>query len=274
MIFFAILSALGFGLANGLAQQYVRDIGIARTLLVRSIVSALILAALFVLWPHPLSVEGVVVAAIVAVFGIVAVYAFYRALGVGISGIVTPIANSAVIVTVLTAALVFSESLSTLHYLLIGMIILGVIALSHDGSRLASRGIGFALLAMVGWGLSYAFLIIPTMMVGPIATPLVGELLIVLLAGSIVLYRRESVPRSSLVPLTAIGVCIVAGVAGFTFALDSTPVSIVAAISASNPLVTALYMRVVHGESLSTLQRIGSVLVFAGVIVLSFLSAA
>ena len=272
MILFAFLSALGFGLANGLAQRYVRDIGIARTLLVRSVVSALILAVLFVLWPHPLSVEGVVVAAIVAVFGIVAVYAFYRALGVGISGIVTPIANSAVIVTVLVAALVFAESLSSVHYAVIGMIIVGVVALSHDGSRLASRGVGFALLAMVGWGLSYAFLIIPTMMIGPIATPLVGELLIVLLAGSIVWYRREPVPRSSLVPLTAIGVCIVVGVAGFTFALASTPVSIVAAISASNPLVTALYMRLVHGERLTVLQRVGSIVVVCGVVILSFIS--
>lgn len=272
MILFAFISALGFGLANGIAQRYVQGLGVARTLFVRSVVSALLLALLFAIWPHPLSIEGVMVASIVAVFGIVAVYAFYRALGVGVSGIVTPIANSAVIVTVLVAAIVFGESLAQIQYALIGMIVIGVLALSHDGSRIASKGIGFALLAMLCWGLSYAFLIVPTLMIGPIATPLIGELLIVSIAGSIMFSRKETMPSTSLVPLAIIGICIVAGVAGFTFALASTPVSIVAGISASNPLVTALYMRFVHGERLSMLQRAGSIIVVVGVVLLSWLS--
>jgi drug/metabolite transporter (DMT)-like permease len=272
VIVFAIVSALGFGLANGLAQRYIRDLGIIRTLFVRSAISALILSLLFVFWPHPLSFEGVVIASIVAVFGIIAVYAFYRALGIGVSGIVTPIANSAVIVTVVVAAIVFGEMLLALHYVLIGFIVLGVLALSHDGSHAAAKGIGFALLAMLCWGLSYAFLLIPTRLIGPIATPLVGEILVVLIAGSVLVRRFEPLPRSAILPLGAIGVSIVAGVAGFTFALASTPVSIVAAISASNPLVTALYMRIAHGEQLSLLQRAGSLIVVTGVVLLSFFS--
>ena len=271
MILLAILSAIGFGVANGIAQRLVHEQGIARTLFVRSLVASVLLAMLFVVWPHPITLEGLAIALGVNVLGFGAVFAFYRSLGVGVSGIVTPIANSAVIVTLIAAVVFFGESVGLAQYALIALIIAGVILLSHDASNMIARGTGYALLAMVLWGLTYAFIVFPAMMIGPIATPLIGELLAVLIAGLILLARRERVERSSWLPLAGVGVFIVMGVAGFSGAVLSSPVSIVAAISASNPLVTAIYMRVVHGETLSVLQRVGSVLVVIGVVILSVL---
>lgn len=275
---FAILSALGFGLANGISQRYVRDIGIGPTMLVRSVVTSLILFALFFAFPHELSLEGLGIAALVLSLGIIAVLSYYRSLSVGISGIVTPVANSAVIVTLLVGALFFSESLGAPRYALIGLIVAGAVLLSHErgSKRRIAAGIPFALGAMVFWGLTYALLHIPTRMVGPIMTPLVGELLALAIGAAMCIRYRERIPldRETLLPLVAIGVFIVFGVAGFTFALqEGVPAGIVAAISASNPAVTALYMRIAHGETLSWGQRLGSLLVIIGVVALSMLGA-
>lgn len=272
MILFAIISAIGFGIANGLAQRFVHEQGIVRTLFVRSLVASVLLVALLLMWPHPITFEGLLIALGVNILGFGAVFSFYRALGVGVSGIVTPIANSAVIVTLIVAVVFFGESVGGVQYALIALIILGVIFLSHDASNLVARGTGYALLAMVLWGLTYALIVIPAMVIGPIATPLVGELLVVLIAGSIMLVRGTRIERSSWLPLAGVGVFIVMGVVGFSAAVLTSPVSIVAAISASNPVFTALYMRLVHGESLTWLQRTGSVIVVLGVVLLSALS--
>lgn len=270
---FAIVSAFGFGLANGLAQRYVRDLGVGATMVGRSAVSSTLLFVLFLAVPHALSARGLGIAFAVAVLGLIAVFSYYRALGSGASGIVTPVANSAVVVTVVASLLIFGEALGAARYALIAAIVLGVVLLSADRARGLAAGVPFALVAMIAWGFNYALLVIPTRLVGPVAAVLVGELLALLAGLAWMLARRERIPWRGevLVPLALVGASIVLGVAGFTFALRTVPVGIVAAIMASNPVVTALYMRVFHGERLSVRQRIASGIVIAGVVALSAL---
>lgn len=274
-IIFALLSALGFGLANGLSQKQVRSLGIAQAMLVRSAVSSIILLSLFALYPHEIELSGIAIAALVSGLGILAVFSYYRALSVGVSGIVTPVANSAVIVTLALGAALFSESLGAHRYALIGVVVVGIVLVSYERSQVRfAKGLFFALGAMVLWGASYAFLSIPVRLVGPIATPLVGELIALFVAGALVAAARARIVFDMRIGyLVLIGIFVVMGVVGFTFALRSgVPAGLVAAISAANPVVTALYMRIVHGERLSSLQRFGSVLVIVGVVVLSLLA--
>lgn len=270
---FAIASALGFGLANGLAQRHVRDLGVGATMVGRSSVSSALLVLLLLAMPHVLVPRGIGIAALVALLGIGAVFSYYRSLRTGASGVVTPVANSAVVVTVIASFVLFGQSLGALRYALIGAIVVGVVLLSAERSRGLAAGVPFAVLAMLGWGLNYALLAIPTRLVGPIAAVLVGEVIALLIGLVLMIARGERIPMrsSTLVPLALIGASIVAGVAGFTLALGTVPVGVVAAISASNPVVTALYMRLFAGERLTLRQRIGSAVVIAGVVALSVL---
>ena len=268
MILYAILSAIGFGLANGIAQRYVRDLGIGATMFGRSLVSSIILAVLLIAFPADLSFSGVGIAALISGLGIAAVFAYYRALDVGDSGIVTPVANSAVIVTVIAAFLLFGEALGIFEYVLIAAIVFGGVLLSREPGGVA-RGVPWALVAMLFWGLAYALLVIPIRIIGPIATPLIGEIIAVIAGGIWMLVAGQRIPRSAILPLAAIGGFIALGVGGFAFALQTVPAGIVAAISAANPAVTALYMRLVHGEQLTLAQRLGSFVVIAGVVLLS-----
>ncbi|MBW6461842.1 MAG: EamA family transporter [DPANN group archaeon] len=117
-----------------------------------------------------------------------------KALSLGKLGIMSPIANSSIIFTVLFSVLLFNESLTSIKLGSILLIVLGVIFISVNFKDLKNynifslaNGIPYALISCVLWGLMFTLYKIPVIVIGPILTALIIEIGIFIISSFIVL---------------------------------------------------------------------------------------
>jgi drug/metabolite transporter (DMT)-like permease len=288
---FGLGAAFGWGCADLLAAVVSRRMGSFLTLLVAQlagVVSFTVLAAL-----AQTRLDGLTVPTLFALFGIGVLLAvtygsFYRALELGPLALVSPIAASYAAIVIALAILVLGESLATGP--LVGALItlLGVIIASTD--RRASRedgvgngvGVAYAIVAMVGFGISLFLLSRYARELGWITPALVSRAgTAVVLAGvfGVRVIRATATDRSWRAgPRHGIVILLVAGTVGLldTLGLSSYSrgselgfVSIVAAASATYPLIPMLAGVLLFGERVQRHQGFGVVLVLVGLLLLA-----
>jgi transporter family protein len=283
-IIFGIIAMFGFGLSNAISQIPSKEIGSRRTVFFRGIFVSflLLLILLFFLDKAVFPVKYILIAFVISFLGFIPLVTFYEALKRGKIGIISPIANSSVIFTILFSTLFFKESLSSLQILSIVLIIIGIILSSLNlkdikDSNLfkVSSGVPHALVTCFLWGLVFFLFKIPVMALGPILSAFLNEFGILIFSGINLAISKISfsIPEKKI--LRYIFLVAIFGVIGTVFfnlgiAKENSSLSIVAAITFASPLVATLYGKFVYKEKLNFQQWFAIILILIGIISISY----
>jgi drug/metabolite transporter (DMT)-like permease len=214
--------------------------------------------------------RAVVLSLVGGVAGVLALGCFYRALSIGTMSIVAPISATGVALPVIVGVATGDE-LSALVSAGLAVTVVGVVLASreaHEDERHAAAGrlsIGLALLAAVGFGSYFVmsdaaaddsvwwFLVLSRVIPVP-----------VLIAHAS--WRRMAPPAPRTALLLAFAGTLDCGATGL-YALANTKgaLSIVAVVGSLYPVATVVLARVVLGERIRPVQRVGVATALAGV---------
>lgn len=282
-ILIGVISMIGIGLGTGILSKITKEIGGIKTLFIRSVVSTSISIIAFIIFisEAKFSFKYVLIAIGVATIGYLGVSSFYRGLGAGKVGIVAPVGNSSVIITVILAAILFNQKISSFQIVAILLIIIGIILISVNfkdflsGKFLdKSSGVHFALMAMFFWGITFAFLKFPVDVLGPFLTTLIVESTNLFYSGGQLLAKgdfsfRNKIKVSNILPILVGSAVGALGFLFFNIGIESYNVSIIAALAASNPLISAIYGGIFNKERLNLQQYFGVLICVVGIIIIS-----
>lgn len=282
-VIFGVISMFGFGLSNAIAQIPAKKIGGKRTAFFRSFfITILFLMFLPFLGEINFSVKYILITVGISLIGYVALVSFYNALSKGKVGLISPVANSAVIFTVIFSTIFFRESLILVQWISISIIIIGIILTSLDfrdikNSNLlkVSSGIPYALITCLLWGLVFFLFKIPVTVLGPILTSLVSELGIMIFSEidlRISKIHFKFPDKKTLYSIFLVAFFGAIGLLFFNLGINQeySSVSIVAAIAFANPLIATLYAKIVYKEELNTQQWVAVLLILIGIITISY----
>ena len=206
-----------------------------------------------------------------SLFGLLGIAGLYLAIALGVASIAAPISATGAVLPVVVG-LVRGEPATLLQELGCASAVLGIVGASHSGQeqsrlgRAATTGVGYALLAALGFGGFFVFL--------PLASQhdvfwavSIQRLTGFVVVSLIVLVRRPArgvqwrdAPRLVLIGVLDQGANVLYGLAS-TLGL----LSLSAVLASLYPLVTVVLARVVLNERLSRLQQTGVALALAGV---------
>ncbi|HZX44879.1 MAG TPA: EamA family transporter [Candidatus Nanoarchaeia archaeon] len=278
-ILFGLLSMLGYGLSNAIAKVPSGKIGSVRTVFYRNIFVSLFLFIILLFTDFTLSPLYIILALIISLIGYIPLLFFYKALSVGKVGIVSPVANSSVIWTILLSIIFFKESLTATQVLAMLFIITGIFLVSVNFRDLRnsslftlSSGVPYAIITSLLWGLTFFLFKIPVNILGPFLTSFIIELGIAIYSG-IHLYTSQkslAIKEKSMLPyLISIALFGTAGTLFFNLGISLYSVSIVSALTFSSPWIAALYGKIVYKEKLSIMQYMAIAFVVLGLVVIS-----
>lgn len=280
-IIFGLIGMLGFGLANGISKVPITRIGYIKTIFFRGIfVSLLLLAATLLFLPEiNFAATYILIAIAISFLGYFPLATFFKALEVGKVGIISPIANSSVIFTILFSIIFFKESLTLVQIFSILLIVLGVILISVNFKDIKnsqilkiSSGIPYALVTTLLWGVVFFLLKIPVNIIGPFLTAFILEFGIFIFSSIHLRISKISfkVPdKNVLAYIFFIAFFSGAALLAFNLGIRVSDVSIVAALTAANPLVVLVYGKLVYKEKLALQQYVAAFLILAGIILIS-----
>ncbi|UCG95220.1 MAG: DMT family transporter [archaeon] len=277
-----LITMFGLGMSIALSVIPIKDIGSTKTVFFRGIFTSTIIfiSLLFFLSETSLSIYHIALSVLISFIGYMALISIFKGLKTGKVGVVYPIANSYVILTVLFSVLFFGESLIAEQAFSIILMILGIILISinlrdiRDSNLLRlSSGIPFALLTCFSWGFMYFILKIPVLVIGPILTALIIELGIVLFSGinmkiSGISFKLPG--KKTLGFIFLVGLFSSIGAIFFNVGIMFYNVSLIAPIAATSPLVSAFYGRFVYKEKLTGVQWFAILLILVGIISISY----
>ncbi len=282
-IIFGLVAMMGFGLCNGISQEIVRKIGVSRSVFFRNLLIVIMLLP-FAIYFLPASTPDplfVLVAVVIGLVGYLPLAFFFKAVRLGKLGAITPVANSPFIVTILLSAAFFGEVLSLLNVLSLVLIITGIILISVDFRELRnssifrlSSGIPFAFVAFFLWGLVFFLLKIPVNVIGPVITSLLLEVGVLVGSGLNLKVSRKgwSLPgRRTLYMIFLMSITGAFGSLFYSLGISVLKVSIVVALTFSNPLISVLYGKFVYGEELKPLQCVAIFMIITGIISISLI---
>lgn len=278
-ILFGLLAMIGFGLGNALAANNSRKEGYVKTIFYRNILAVALLLIPVLIFNHHITLKSVLLAISIAIVGYFPLLTFYKSLTLERVGVVTPIANSSTVFTVLFSILFFKETLTLSRILFIVSIIVGIILLSLNAkdfknafSQHHTTAILLALTACFLWGVVHFLFKIPVTLMGPILTSFITELVILIVSAIHLRIQKQSFfVKDKKLLLSLIGVGFFSGLASISYmmGLSYSDVIVIAPLISSSPLIALLYARIVHKEQLHLQQYIGFFFVLLGIILLS-----
>lgn len=273
----ALLSSMLWGSADFFGGVYARRMQAVVVVLVSQAIAVVLIvpiAALAGAFDDPAGYFWWGVGA--GVVGPTALVAFYRALSIGTMGVVSPIAATGIVVPV-AWGLIEGDHPSSIQAL--GMVVgfVGVVLASGSGPQTSGavdgshfRSIGLALVAALGFGLSFVFLdgggefSIPMTLVVQRSTSVLLMLVPVVLAT-----RLRGLRRADLPGLAGVGAGDAAANGAFAWSSGLGLLSVTSVLASLYPVATLLLARLLLDERLSRLQGWGVTLALAGVLLLA-----
>jgi drug/metabolite transporter (DMT)-like permease len=272
-VFLALAASVTWGVSDFLGGLTSRQLAVGTVLLFSQVVGFLVLLPIAALHAPPqLDQLSVVYAIGGSLAGLVGVAAMYRGMVIGTISIVAPISATGAAVPVLFG-LLRGERASLAQSLGIALALVGIVLASRTptdsatSSSGAARGVGFGLLAALGFGGFFVLLHEAS------TRDVLWASVIQRLTGAIVAVAFAAIARPPLavgwprVPRLVLIGALDAG-ANVLYALSSTLglVSLAAVLASLFPVVTVLLARVVLHERLVRLQAFGVVSALAGVV--------
>lgn len=265
----AIVVMLCFGLGSAFWKVPAQAVGPVRAVYYRQLVVTNLLGVIVLFTPKPIgcTTSDFLLAALISLFGYLPLYFFLRALSLGVVGVVSGIANAKVLITILLGQLILGDTISGLQWGLIVVLVVALFGLAWQPAT-ASAKIGIARLATgsldafiacVLWGIVYFVVAFPVARFGPYYFAFMLELGV--LCAAVIHLKLGSIPTTPL-PRTAVApllVCVATAVVGtvsYNLAITRAPISLVAAISFSSPVIATLAARAAFKERLRPLQLV------------------
>jgi drug/metabolite transporter (DMT)-like permease len=217
-----------------------------------------------------LAANGVIVAA--------AYVLHYRALELGPVALVSPLTSAYAVIPIALAWLVLSEDINGWFVVGAALATVGVVLVSTDprefgeATRMRRDGVPYALAAMVLFGAATFILGVVSRHVGWLPTVAIGRVFSVVALAPFVAVRRPSLLSAGVgvaVAGLAVGVADVLGIMSFSHGAEIAPLSLVAAVSATFPLLPFVGGLVLLRERPAPSQTLGVFAVIGGLVILA-----
>jgi drug/metabolite transporter (DMT)-like permease len=278
----AVAAMVSWGVADFLAKKAIDQVGYRTSIVINQTVAfvpILLIAAIFFKMPifTPLLAGETVLAGVTGVIGYIF---FYRGFGKGNVSVVAPITASWSVITVLLAAFLFAETLSSLQIAGVIAVFVGVFFASTNFAELKknvkiggwSAGATDAVVAMVAWGISYAMLKPITSAVGPVLALFLLKVIAVaaLFSWTGVTKTKVSLPAKAIFLLLAVaGALDFLAYLAFNFSLSTQYVSVASAIVATAPAVTIALAYIFLKERIVRNQKLGIIAILIGLVLIA-----
>ncbi len=281
-IAFAVAAAAGWGTAAYLIKKAIDENGAYSTAVFKfAFCAALALPISFFAGelPRMASMDGPLLwdLALLMVLNGGATACFYKAAETGKISVAIAVSGSFAWITAIASAALLGETLSALQVFAVLLSVAGVFLVSAKHFSLSKgekfeKNVGYALLAMLGWGASMVFFKPLSMGIGPINTAILNYLVIVALIAAIALAKKGALHSPKKTVYKRIGASSlfdVTGTVSYNVAMTTGLASTTTAIAAMFPAVTVGLAAIFLKEKISGTQWIGMAIVFASLALLS-----
>jgi len=272
-VILALTASVSWGISDFIGGRTSRRLPLALVLLVSQTVGALLLLPMASLHgPPPTEAPTIAYAVAGSASGLIGIAGLYRAMAVGTISIVAPISATGAVIPVVFG-LIKGERASPLQTAGMVLALIGIVLASrsthdpHDARKARiARGVGFALLAALGFG-GFFVLLHEASARDVLWAGAVQRMTGVCIALVIVLLRRTPVriTPNRLPPLIVVGALDTTANVLYGVASTSGLVSLAAVLASLFPVVTVLLARFVLRERMSAAQGTGVVFALAGV---------
>jgi drug/metabolite transporter (DMT)-like permease len=216
--------------------------------------------------------SGDIIWAVLAGFsGPTALVCFYRGLAIGRMGVVAPIAGvlGAGVPVVVGGILEGLPAPAQLAGIVLALASVVLVTRAHDPIG-GSRGVGFAILAGIGFGAFFVFL----GRVGPgsaFAPLVIVRLVAVLLIAAIVIGTRGSwrVSRHSWIPVAVAGTLDMGGNLWYLLAAQQGRLDVAAVLASLYPVVTIVLAAAILRERIGGLQAVGILAAITAIVLIA-----
>jgi drug/metabolite transporter (DMT)-like permease len=219
--------------------------------------------------------DFVIYAALSSVGGIIGLTSFYKALSIGSMGVVAPLSSTAAIIP-LVVGIATGDRPSALQGVGVGIALCGVVLASREASeeahksRSVAAGAGFAMVSAVGFGCFFLAIDRASNTDVLWAVCVNRTVSVTLLAAALLITRPQlGIRLPDMRTLAIVGVLDIAANGFFAVASTKGLVSVVAVVSSLYPVTTVVLARVVLGERLRAVQRLGALAALLGVALVS-----
>ena len=283
-ILFALIALVGWGVGDIFGTKVARKIGNVYGFFWLHIF-ALLFSSLYIPWAG--RIENFTYLLLAFLLGLIVSFSsllYFRGLEVGNASLVGTIAGSFSIITIALSMIFFGEKVTLVQLMGIILVILGVILSSfkiEDSKRktwqsfLSNPGIIYALIAMVGWGIYFAFIRIPAEKIGWFWSYYPANFTAFLLipfglikSNAFDIFKKPQTFTHTVLFMILVTIATFAYNLGILRGLTS----IVAPISGSYPVLFVILTRIVFKDRLSRQQKLGVISALAGILVISFAS--
>ncbi len=272
----ALVSLLAFGSASIFKKRPIREIGVFSALLLNyAFTSILTLAALLAFSSVALPNFEIWLLLLVEIaVGSAAIVAFYKAVEEGDLSLVSPVAKLSVVVTLLISLMFLNEILSPLHLIGSAIIIASAVVIGTQKGRVKNleRGVFYAILTGLGWGVYFALLKPLTLALGPFNTSFYTEagILAIVLAFVLLSRKKISFTRTASKSQFAGAFLAVIGLITYNFAIQLIGAALSASVLAASPALVALFSRLYLKEKIARHKYFAIAGIVLGLILLVF----
>jgi drug/metabolite transporter (DMT)-like permease len=279
-VIFGFGAALFWGVGDFGAALVGRRVGSVATVVLVQLAGVLVVGAVTLVVRPGWTGDGGDVAMLVA-NGVIVAAAYvlhYRALELGPVALVSPLTSAYAVLPIALAWLVLGEDIDVWFGVGAALATIGVVLVSADprqfgeAARMRRDGVPYALAAMVLFGVATFILGVVSRHVGWLPTVAAGRLLTVVALAPFVAVRRPSVLAAGAgvaIAGLAVGVADVLGIMSFSHGAEIAPLSLVAAVSATFPLLPFAGGLVVLHERPTLSQALGVFAVILGLVLLA-----
>ncbi len=277
-LLFGIIAMLGWGFSDYISGVVSKKIGYFRPLLWSQIIFIGLFLALMPFFKMPVfNVNVLVYAFISSVLLFIAMNFFYKGLEIGDLSIISPIASSASMITVVLSIIFLNESLSQIQGVAVFLVIIGTILVSFKYNDLLklniknmAKGVVYALITMVCWGIMFVFVALMIKEIGWFLPPLYMNflMLVFLLVQGLIQKKNMSFPKKSWTFVLGIAVLGIIAFLAYSYGVNSSFASIVTPVATSSPAVTILLAMLFLKERLDLNQHAGLFLIIGGIVLL------
>jgi len=205
---------------------------------------------------------------------------YYEALKIANRALVGTIASSFPLVTVILSILFLKEKISTEQGVAIVIIFLGLFLAMFKGDMfskkaLHSRGVFFAILTMIAWGVYFAFIKIPIEHIGWFWPNYFSFLIFPLIYFYMKIKKirlEKPTHNGAIVTLILSTIFVRIAELSFNFGISKGLVTIVAPISGANPTLFVILAFLFFKDPITKQQIVGIITTLIGIVLLSIFS--
>lgn len=285
-IFFALISYLGWGIGDVFGTSATRKLG-SFSISFWSAIFSIILISLYVPFASGdlarITADMCLLSFALGAFGVAGILSFNEGLRVGNAPLVGTIAASFSALVVVFSMIFLGERLTPAQAVAIIIVFLGLLlstldlkGIKNKEEKLVNRGVFWAVVAMVTWGIWFTFIKIPVQRMGwfwPTYLAWLAALSLLLLLRNFRGVKLKSPNfKNAFLPLLSAVVLLRVAEFSYNIAISKGLVVIVAPIAGSYPTLFAVLAHLVFKDPITKQQVFGIIITLIGIVLLSVFS--